>query len=63
MTRIMKLPEVMQTTGLSKSSIYACASGGRFPKPIMIGPRAVGWQSTEITEWIAERAALRGGAK
>jgi prophage regulatory protein len=47
-TRFLKLSEVKKRTGKSKSTIYQCIKDGRFPKPIKLGPRAVGWIEAEI---------------
>lgn len=57
--RVMKLKEVIKTTGLSRSSIYAYMSKGEFPKPIQLGPRAVGWIEEEVREWLQERLNAR----
>ena len=51
-TTILRLPAVKATTGLSRSTIYLRISEGRFPKPISLGDRAVGWIEAEISEWI-----------
>lgn len=53
---ILRLPEVMKKTGLSRSTIYAYIDRGEFPKPIKIGLRAVGWHEHEINQWIEARA-------
>lgn len=55
--RVMKLNEVINTTGLSRSSIYAYMSKGNFPKPIQLGPRAVAWIEEEVQGWLMERAS------
>lgn len=47
-TKFLRLPEVRARTGKSRSSIYAGIDDGTFPKPIKIGPRAVGWIEAEI---------------
>jgi len=57
MNTILRLPKVIQRTGLSKSTIYAFVSHGKFPKPISLGERAVGWQESEISVWIEQRIA------
>ena len=57
--RIMRLPEVIATTGYGRASIYAFMKDGTFPKCRRIGPRAVGWCSIEIQTWIDAR--LSGG--
>ncbi len=55
---ILRLPHVKIRTGLSRSTIYLRVSEGTFPKPITLGPRAVGWIEAEISDWIARRIAL-----
>jgi len=61
MSKIIKLPDVMKRCALSRSSIYAYIQNNRFPKPIRLGERAVGWMEAEIAAWIEQRAELRGG--
>ena len=51
-TRILRLSEIKNRTGLSRSTIYLRMSDGAFPKPISLGGRAVGWIETEIDDWI-----------
>lgn len=59
-TKILKLPEVMERCALSRSSIYAHVSKGNFPRPVSLGLRAVGWLELEISDWINQRAEMRG---
>lgn len=60
---IMRRKQVEQRTGRSRSSIYADMAAGTFPKPVSIGPRAVGWIEAEISDWLrAQVAQSRGGA-
>jgi prophage regulatory protein len=54
---ILRLPAVKARTGLSRSTIYLRVSEGAFPKPINLGPRAVGWIESEIESWLAARIA------
>jgi prophage regulatory protein len=60
--RIIKLKEVMDCTGLGRSSIYKQISNGKFPKSVSLGDRAVGWVDSEIEEWILSRIAERDEA-
>lgn len=50
--RILRLPEVMTRTGLSRSTIYLRISQDNFPKPVNLGARAVGWIEAEINDWL-----------
>lgn len=52
---ILRLPEVMKITGLSRSSIYAMMEKNQFPKQKALGARAVGWLESEIHEWVSSR--------
>ena len=60
--RVLRKPAVESRTGLSKSTIYAWIKDGRFPAPVALGDRAVGWLESEIDTWIAERVSARRGA-
>lgn len=59
MTKVLKLPDVMAVTALSRSSIYAFIKEGSFPKPIPLGARAVGWVFDEIESWLKKRTEMR----
>jgi len=50
---ILRLPAVKTRTGLSRSTIYLRVAEGRFPKPISLGARAVGWVDAEVEAWLA----------
>ena len=54
-SQILRRPQVQERTGLSQASIYRLIRLGRFPRPIRIGVRAVGWRQEELEEWIKER--------
>jgi prophage regulatory protein len=56
-TSIVRLPTVMARVGYSRSSIYLLVSKGKFPRPVALGDRAVGWIESEIDQWIDERIA------
>lgn len=48
----LRLPAVIERTGLSRSTIYDRIQKGLFPKPIKLGERAVAWTDVQIQEWI-----------
>lgn len=56
--RFMKLPEVMNITALSRSTIYLKASQGTFPQPIKLSERSSAWLESEIEQWIEERISV-----
>ena len=55
MLKILRLPEVVEATGKSPTSIWRAEREGRFPRRRRIGPNAVGWRSDEIQAWIEAR--------
>ena len=61
--RFLRLPEVLARTGLSRSTIYVRLEQGRFPRPVSLGARAVGWIEAEVDEWMRARitASRRDG--
>jgi len=52
-TGFLRLPAVEALTGLKRSTLYARAAAGTFPKPYKLGPRASAWAQDEIEAWIA----------
>ena len=52
--KMYRLPEVMNMTGLSRSSIYLRVSTDEFPKPVKIGRRAIGCPEESIIAWQAK---------
>ena len=62
--RFLRLPEVLARTGLSRSTIYVRLDEGRFPRPVSLGGRAVGWIEAEVDDWIRARiVASRSNAE
>ena len=53
--RIVRLPELEVMVGRGRSAIHEDIIAGRFPKPIPLGGRAVGWLIEEIELWLADR--------
>ena len=50
--RLLRLPQVLAATGLSKASIYRLEQEGRFPKRVAISPGRVGWRESQLTDWM-----------
>jgi prophage regulatory protein len=53
--RFVRLPEVKRISGLSRSSLYVRIKEGRFPRPVSLGGRAVGWIESELRRWAEDR--------
>ena len=57
--RSIRLPVVLERTGLKKTTIYALQKKGTFPHSIPLTGNAVGWLESEVEAWLARRAATR----
>jgi prophage regulatory protein len=61
--KFLRLPAVVQLTGVPCSGIYEQMAGGTFPRPVPIGKRAVAWLETEIIDWQKRQIAARDGRR
>lgn len=52
---LLRLPKVMEKTGLKRATIYLHIKQNTFPKQFKIGQRAVAWLESDIDNWIEER--------
>ena len=59
--RVLRLRDVRAKTGQATSTIYAAMASGKFPRPIPLGERAVGWLEAEIDSWIESCLRKRDG--
>lgn len=50
--RILRLPAVLDRTGLSRSTMYRKMQGGTFPRNIQLGARCAGWRESAINAWV-----------
>ena len=57
--RILRLPDVKERTGLSRTTIYRKMKEGAFPMCVKLGA-ASGWKETEVESWVG--ALPRGGS-
>jgi prophage regulatory protein len=55
--KMLRIAEVMELTGMGKSSIWDKSKNGTFPSPVKLGPRITAWVAEEIDAWIAEKVA------
>jgi prophage regulatory protein len=53
--RLIRIGEVINRTGLGRTSIYVMAKRGDFPRPVKLGPRASAWSTAAINSWIEAR--------
>ena len=56
MTKFLRMPAVLERTGLSRSTVYDMMDRGEFPRPVKIGVRAIAWPIERVDQWMAEKA-------
>ncbi|CAN7470506.1 helix-turn-helix transcriptional regulator [Paraburkholderia hospita] len=58
--KILRLTGVLEAVGVKKSSIYNWVRDGKFPAPVRLGPRSVGWRQEDVEKWLASLESARG---
>jgi len=49
---MLQIKEVARLTGISSSTIKRMAKVGRFPKPMHLSSRRIGWPAREVKDWL-----------
>jgi prophage regulatory protein len=57
--RLIRLPEVLHRTGMSRSGLYKRIGQGLFPTQIKLGQTSV-WLESDIDAWIEAVVAAHG---
>ena len=57
--KALRINQVIEKTGLSRSSIYALCKKGEFPRQAHLGQTIVGWMEEEVDKWLHDRFACR----
>lgn len=52
--KIFRIKQVINTTGIARSTLYAKIATGEFPRPVSLGSRSVGWRSQDIYDFMAK---------
>ena len=52
---VLKLKDVCPVIKRSASAINRDRRLGTFPAPLRLGARSVGWRTSDIQQWIADR--------
>lgn len=50
--RLLRLPDVIERTGLSRRTIYRKMNAGEFPASVKLGANAVAWRQSQIEAWM-----------
>jgi len=60
--RLLRLPEVLARTGLSRSTLYRLEADGQFPRRVKLGKRSVAFRESQLLEWIESRSHAAAAA-
>ena len=58
--KMLRTPEVLEITGLSRVTLWRKERAGTFPQRLRLSDNAVGWDSEEISSWL--KSLPRGAA-
>ena len=50
--RMLRFPEVIERTGISRTTIWRRVRAGTFPAPVRLGSNSIGWPEPAIIEWV-----------
>jgi len=53
-TGFLRLPQVLSVIPVCKSSWWAGVKSGRYPKPVRLSARCVGWKAEDIQALISQ---------
>ena len=53
--KLLKLEEVLQMCGLSRSSFYRLEAAGKFVPKVKVGENSTRYKHTNVTAWISAR--------
>jgi prophage regulatory protein len=55
--RIVRMDELLRRLQISRATVYRWLDEGRFPRPVRLGERTIGWRESSLSGWLAEREA------
>ena len=61
MSQYLRRRAVLARYDLRTSTLYDWIAKGLFPRPVQLGPRAVGWAVEELEEWERSRKPTQRG--
>lgn len=53
--KFIRIEALCERLGLSRAWVYQQVALDKFPRPISLGTRAVGWLESEVNEWVEQR--------
>jgi prophage regulatory protein len=63
MDSILRIGQLVEKIGLSRSSILRMEKEGEFPKKIILSKRVIGWLESDVNDWLMQQAGRNTGNK
>ncbi|TLM66290.1 MAG: AlpA family transcriptional regulator [Deltaproteobacteria bacterium] len=57
--KFLRIKQVSDKTGLSRSTIYRLEAAGAFPKRVQLSQGTVAWHESAVDDWMKERIQAR----
>ena len=57
--RFIRMPDLRQKVGLSKSQIYKLIQQGEFPEPVKLGRKVSVWTDSDVEEWMSKQVPIK----
>ena len=57
-SRMLRFVDVIECTGLSRTTIWRRVKAGTFPAPVELGANSIGWPELAIIEWVESRPVV-----
>ena len=55
---VVRMSRLVEMIDLSRSTVWKLLSEGKFPNPIRLGPRSIGWRIKDVEDWIECREQI-----
>lgn len=52
--RLLRIHEVCQMVGMSRSSVYRAMRKGTFPQSVRLGEKTVRWRNSDLDAWMRD---------
>ena len=52
--KLLRVPAVLELLSISRATLTRWRRAGRFPEPVKLGRKYVGWRDSDIQDWMTE---------
>lgn len=55
--RALRIRQVLETIGISRTHLYRLIQAGKFPQPVKISERVSAWDEAAVNAWLTKKFA------